>query len=74
MNYEEESKRLQVMNQRFAFLMNGIMLCKTRQAGGANDMTLDILTKKIETELTDMIQAELTKNYTKPTVSPLMVH
>ena len=74
-NFEDESKRLQVMNQRFAFLMNGIMLCKTRQAGGANDLALDILIKKIETELTDMIQTELSTVYPKPVIpTTLTVH
>lgn len=59
MDYDIESKRLLAMNQRFAFLMNGIMLCKTRQAGGSADLGLEILTKKIEAELTDMLQREL---------------
>lgn len=59
LTYEDESKRLQALNQRFGFLMNGVMFVKTRQAGGDKNMTLEILGKRCETELEDMIRREL---------------
>lgn len=58
-NYEEESKRLQALNQRFAFLMNGVMFVKTRQASGNKDMALEILGQRTEQALEDMIRTEL---------------
>lgn len=57
--YEEESKRLTCLNQRFAFLMNGIQVIKIRQAGGDKDMALELLGKRTEKELDDMIRKEL---------------
>ena len=59
MNYEDESKRLTCMNQRFAFLMNAVQVIKIRQAGGDKDMKLEILGKRTETEMEDMLRREL---------------
>lgn len=59
MDYEIESKRLQCLNQRFAFIMNAVQVIKIRQAGGDKAMTLEILGKRAETELDEMIRKEL---------------
>lgn len=59
MNWEEESKRLQCLNQRFAFIMNGVQVVKIRQAGGDKDLALEVLGKRLEGELDNMIRKEL---------------
>lgn len=59
LTHEEESKRLQALNQRFGFLMNGLMFVKTRQAGGDKDTGLEILGKRAEKECEEMIRREL---------------
>lgn len=66
MNWEEESKRLQCLNQRFAFIMNGIQVIKIRQAGGDKDMGLEILGKRAEHELDEMIRKEIEPRQTEP--------
>lgn len=58
-NYDEESKRLQCANQRFAFLMNAVQVIKIRQAGGDKDLGIDLLGKRAEKELEDMLRGEL---------------
>ena len=59
MDYEIESKRLQCLNQRFAFIMNAVQVVKIRQAGGDKDLGLDILGKRAEQALDEMIRKEL---------------
>lgn len=59
LHYETESKRLQCLNQRFAFFMNGVQVIKIRQAGGDKDLALDLLGKRAEKELDDMVRSEL---------------
>lgn len=71
-NYDEESKRLQCLNQRFAFIMNGIQIVKARQAGGDTDMGLEILGKRAMKELDDMMRKEL-DGPVKSTGSPIQV-
>lgn len=58
-NYEEESKRLACLNQRFAFIMNGIQVVKIRQAGGDKDLALDLLAKRAEKAIDEMLRTEL---------------
>lgn len=62
MNWEEESKRLQCLNQRFAFIMNGVQVVKIRQAAGDKDMALELLGKRAEKELDEMLRTELDKS------------
>jgi hypothetical protein len=71
MDYEIESKRLQCLNQRFAFIMNAVQVIKIRQAGGEKDLGLDILGKRSEQVLDSMIREELDRNAEK--ASPLKV-
>lgn len=59
MDYEIESKRLQCLNQRFAFIMNGVQVVKIRQAGGDKDMALELLGKRLESELDGMLRKEI---------------
>lgn len=59
MTIDDRIKEVELANKRFAFLMNGIMLIKTRQAGGDKDLGLEILCKRTERALEDMIRAEL---------------
>ena len=61
---DDRIKEIELANKRFAFLMNAIMLIKTRQAGGNTDLGLEILLKRTEHELENMIRAELPDNST----------
>ena len=72
-NYDEESKRLQCLNQRFAFMMNAIQIIKIRQAAGDKDLALDLLGKRAETELSSMLRTELDKSGEVTKTTPLGV-
>lgn len=73
MDYEIESKRLQCLNQRFAFIMNAVQVIKIRQAGGDKKLDLEILGNRAESELDHMIRRELDKTKEPTHFSPLEV-
>lgn len=58
-DYETESKRLTVLNQRFAFLMNGLNYVKLRQAA-TNDLKYEIIEKKLFGVLENLLNGEVT--------------
>ncbi len=59
-DYQTELTRLQVLNQRYVFLMNAIQYVKIRQAGAPADLKFEIMEKKVTTALEGLINQETT--------------
>ena len=57
-DYETESKRLTVLNQRFAFLMNGLNYVKLRQTT-TKDMIYEVMEKRLFTVLEGLLSTEI---------------
>ena len=75
-DYETESKRLQVLNQKYAFYLNAMQYIKLRQAGAPGDLKFEIMEKKVTSALEAMINAEvpaLTDTTTPKPATPLTV-
>jgi hypothetical protein len=63
-DYQTELTRLQVLNQRYVFLMNAIQYVKIRQAGAPADLKFEIMEKKVTTALEELINKETTATIT----------
>lgn len=59
-DYQKESARLQVLNQKYVFLMNAIQYVKIRQAGAPADLKFEIMEKKVTAALEELINKETT--------------
>jgi hypothetical protein len=57
-DYETEARRLQVLNQKYAFCLNAMQYIKLRQAGAPADLKYEIMEKKVTGSLEKMINDE----------------
>lgn len=68
-DYQKESARLQVLNQKYVFLMNAIQYVKIRQAGAPADLKFEIMEKNVTGALETLINSE-TSGANKPAEAP----
>lgn len=68
-DYETESKRLTVLNQRFAFLMNGLNYVKLRQAS-SKDMIYEVMEKRIFGVLEGLLSTEISNTVVPTPTTP----